>query len=212
MFSPFCTLSQSRKISSPPSTEPHVLSIREIFRLEAFGDSAGKTHTGRIKHVNITPVFLNPSLALDVWTHCCRRSGWTRQVSVLGWILRCCPAGRRWTLTWRCSGPSPSPAPWPLSDRRSPRGLQDDRKHNITHTLPVRCFTCQVGVQVFYLSGYCVVLSVSSSHLSASCAKSPRHLSWSHGGSPGYWTCRKWQKIKHFIFIFSLFCIFIYEV
>lgn len=39
---PFWTLSQSRKISSPPRTVPHVLSIREIFRLDAFGDSAGK--------------------------------------------------------------------------------------------------------------------------------------------------------------------------
>lgn len=43
MFLPFWTLSQSRKISSPPSTEPHVLSMREIFRLEALGDSAGET-------------------------------------------------------------------------------------------------------------------------------------------------------------------------
>lgn len=37
---PFCTLSHRRKISSPPSTEPQVLSMREIFRLEALGDSA----------------------------------------------------------------------------------------------------------------------------------------------------------------------------
>lgn len=43
--SPFCTLSHSRKISSPPRTEPHVLSILEIFRLEALGDSVG--HVGR---------------------------------------------------------------------------------------------------------------------------------------------------------------------
>lgn len=40
---PFWTLSQSKKISSPPSTEPHVLSMREIFRLEALGDSVGGT-------------------------------------------------------------------------------------------------------------------------------------------------------------------------
>lgn len=46
MSSPFWTLSQSRKISSPPSTEPHVLSSREIFRLEALGDSGGETQTG----------------------------------------------------------------------------------------------------------------------------------------------------------------------
>lgn len=45
LFSPFWTLSQSRKISSPPKTVPHVLSIRDIFRLEAFGDSAGKTQS-----------------------------------------------------------------------------------------------------------------------------------------------------------------------
>lgn len=37
--SPFCTLSHSRKISSPPITDPQVLSMREIFRLDAFGDS-----------------------------------------------------------------------------------------------------------------------------------------------------------------------------
>lgn len=43
--SPFWTLSQSRKISSPPSTDPHDLSSREIFRLEALGDSAGETHS-----------------------------------------------------------------------------------------------------------------------------------------------------------------------
>lgn len=42
LSSPFWTLSQSRKISSPPSTEPQVLSIREIFKLEALGDSAGE--------------------------------------------------------------------------------------------------------------------------------------------------------------------------
>lgn len=40
---PFWTLSQSRKISSPPRTEPQVLSMREIFRLEALGDSAEET-------------------------------------------------------------------------------------------------------------------------------------------------------------------------
>lgn len=37
--SPFCTLSQSKYTSSPPRTDPAVLSIREIFRFEAPGDS-----------------------------------------------------------------------------------------------------------------------------------------------------------------------------
>lgn len=44
---PFWTLSQSRKISSPPRTVPHVLSMREIFRLEALGDSGGKPAAGK---------------------------------------------------------------------------------------------------------------------------------------------------------------------
>lgn len=43
---PFCTLSHSRYTSSPPRTEPAVLSILEIFRLEAPGDSVGHRGVG----------------------------------------------------------------------------------------------------------------------------------------------------------------------
>lgn len=79
-------------------------------------------------------------------THCCRRLGWRRRVSALWWILRCCPAGRRWTLTWRCSGPSPSPAPWPPSGWSSPLNL----KHRRRQTHKTICDT-----HLFYASTSC---------------------------------------------------------